>query len=90
MREIEAYRGQSVVDVAVMACGSADYAHEVAKANGLAEDAVLEQGRMMKVPIVAKRVEREMAANDVVPVSGERWMRDGVGALGIGIDFVVG
>lgn len=89
MKQVQAYRGQSVLDVALMACGSADYAHEVAAANGLAVEAVLDADQVLRVPTASPRVAGEMERAGVVPCSGEQWMRDGIGYMAVGIDFII-
>lgn len=76
MKRETCYRGQSLYDAAVMACGSSAYAKAIADANGLALDYVLEADRVLEVPQVRGR------GADVA--TGGAAMRDGIGFVRVG------
>lgn len=89
MRKVTAYRGQSLLDVALMACGNAEAAHEIALANGLADDAVLSDRVELIVPQGLARVSEAMDAQGVKPATGENLMLDGIGYMAVESDFIV-
>lgn len=76
MNRVRCYRGQSLYDVSVMACGTAAAAKAIADANGLALDYVLTEDRVLEVPQVRGR------GADVA--TGGVAMRDGIGFAMVG------
>lgn len=50
MTTVKAYARQSLLDVALTACGSVDYAYDIAKANGLPIETTLEADTTLIVP----------------------------------------
>ena len=86
MKRVNGKRGQSMIDVAVQHCGSADYAYEVAKANGLEADAVLEQDTDMEVPMAGTMAEKSVVRAGVEPCTGvmaeEPWDKIGLAMVG--------
>lgn len=91
MKQVEGRRGQSMIDVAIQHCGNADYAYEVAKANGLGVDAVLEENRALEVPSVNTRMQKEVERLGLTPCTGvvadEPWNEIGLAMVG---ELVVG
>ena len=76
MNRVRCYRGQSLYDVAVMACGTAAAAKAIADANGLTPDYVLAADMELEVPQVRGR------GADVA--TGSVAMRDGIGFVRVG------
>ncbi len=70
MKTVTVRRGQSMIDVAVQYCGDADYAYEVAKANGKEVDDVIEADVELQVPSVNTRMAKEVERIGVTPCTG--------------------
>lgn len=78
------HRGQSLYDIAVQHCGGADYAADIAVANGLALDAVLEGDVVLVVPDGAPSRRLPGMRVSVEPATGVAAMRDGIGSARVG------
>lgn len=86
MKQVEGRRGQSMIDVAIQHCGNADYAYEVAKANGLDVDTVLEENRVLEAPSVNTRLQKEVERLGLNPCTGanhdDPWNEIGLAMVG--------
>lgn len=87
MRTAKARKGQSLIDLALQECGSADCGEEVAKMNGLAADYVCSGGEELEMPDGSEEERKRIAAAGVVPVTGldaGGWKQQGIGLCMVG------
>lgn len=92
-----AKNGQSLFDIAIQECGSAESAFELALMNGLAVSDELANGQVLELPAVAeKQIVRQYAVDNVFPATAitpeqynETIEGEGIGFWGIGFDFII-
>lgn len=89
--------GQSLFDIALQMCGSAESAFELALMNGLALSDELVNGQVLEVPAVAeKQIVQQYAVDNVFPATAitadqynETIEGEGIGFWGIEFDFII-
>lgn len=70
MRLVNALQGQTVFDIAVMACGDIAAACDIARLNGISETVPLSQGTVIVLPdVVNSKVVRYYEKNNIVPAT---------------------
>lgn len=89
--------GQSLFDIALQMCGSAESAFELALMNGLALSDELVNGQVLEVPAVAeKQIVQQYAVDNVFPATAitpeqynETIVGEGIEFWGIEYDFII-
>lgn len=87
MRTVTARKRQSLIDLALQHCGSADWGEDVAKQNGLSPDYVCAGGEVLEMPDGVEAERKRIASAGVVPVTGldvSGWTLQGVGLSMVG------
>lgn len=88
-----ALAGQSLWDMALQHCGSADAAFGMARINGMNITDILEPGTVLSLPAVMnKRVVKYYMDNGIQPATGAlagSTTGEGIGYWVIGADFVI-
>lgn len=87
MRTVTARKGQSLIDLALQHCGSADWGEDVAKQNNLNPDYVCSGGEVLEMPDGVEAERKRIAAAGVVPVTGldaGGWQQQGIGLCMVG------
>lgn len=87
MRTVTARKGQSLIDLALQHCGSADWGEDVAKQNSLSPDYVCSGGEVLEMPDGVEAERKRIASAGVVPVTGMDaggWQQQGIGLCMVG------
>lgn len=82
-----ARKGQSLIDLALQHCGSADWGEDVAKQNSLSPDYVCSGGEVLEMPDGVEAERKRIASAGVVPVTGMDaggWQQQGIGLCMVG------
>jgi hypothetical protein len=93
MAEANVIERQSLVDVAMMRCGSADAAYDIALLNDIPLTAIVNPGtKLLLPPVVNKSVVSLYASKGYAPATAPDVIEDaleGVGYWYISVDFIV-
>lgn len=77
MRTIEAQSGQTLFDIAIQHCGTADAVFDIAELNGMRPTDIPKVGSTLEVPeVTAKKVVRRLAELGAVPATGRNITSD--------------
>lgn len=82
-----ARKGQSLIDLALQHCGSADWGEDVAKQNSLSPDYVCSGGEVLEMSDGVEAERKRIASAGVVPVTGldaGGWQQQGIGLCMVG------
>lgn len=85
-------RRQSVYDIAIEYCGSADQATVIAQLNDISPDDEVDAGTVLLVPEATQPVIfNEYKVNSIKPATGnvDALIQGGIGYMGISINFIV-